>query len=93
MNWGSDWFLCMFTTVKIEFRDVGFTKKKNKKKKKKKVLYIKCISVEVPFESRSYERSLVIFFSSHLFGVRLGSLVGVFTEREPKRVHNGKLRS
>ena len=65
MNWGSDWFLCMVTSVKTEFRDVGFTKKK------KKVLYNKCISVEVPFESHSYERSLVIF-SSHLFRVRLG---------------------
>ena len=47
----------MFTSVMTEFLDVGFTKTRNKK-----VLYSKCISVEVPFESRSYERSLFFFF-------------------------------
>ena len=68
MNWGCDWFLCMFSSVKTKFRDIGFTEMK-----KKKLFYHKCISVRVLFESRSYERSLVVFFSSHLFGVRLGS--------------------
>ena len=51
-----DWFLCMFTSVRTEFLDVGFTMMK-----KKKVLYNKCISVKVLFESCSFERSLVTF--------------------------------
>ena len=48
-------FACLH--VVTEFLDVGLTKMK-----KKKVLYNKCISVGVLFESCSYERSLVICF-------------------------------
>ena len=39
-----------------EFLDVGFIKMK------KNVPYDKCISADALFESRSYERSLIIFF-------------------------------
>ena len=39
-----------------EFLDVGFTEMK------KKVLYGKYISVDALFESRSYNRSLIILF-------------------------------
>ena len=39
-----------------KFLDVDFTKMKNN------VLYNKCISADALFESRSNERSLIIFF-------------------------------
>ena len=54
-SWGSDRFVRMFMSVMTEFLDVGFTKMK------KKVLYDKYTSVDALFESRSYERSLIIF--------------------------------
>ena len=65
----------MFTSVMTEFLDVGFTKMK------KNVLYDKCISAGALFESRSYKRSLIIFFLfSYLFRIRLVGWVwvGVF---------------
>ena len=46
----------MFMSFMTEFLDVGFTNMK------KKVLHDKYISVDALFESRSYERSLNIFF-------------------------------
>ena len=48
-------------SVMKEFLDVGFTKMK------KEVLYDKYISVDALFESRSYERSLIILFFSPTF--------------------------
>ena len=58
--WGLERFLGMFTSVMTEFNsgvlDVGFTKMR------KKVSYDNCISAHAPFESRPYERSLIIFF-------------------------------
>ena len=81
MNCGSDCMvLCMFTSVKREFRDVSFTKMK-----KKKVLYNECISVEVMFESRSYERCLVIFFPLTLKYASLAASVSSGTLRSFQR--------
>ena len=60
-SWGSDRFLRLFMSVMTEFLDVGFTKMT------KKVLYDKYISVDALYESRSYERSLIIFFFSTPF--------------------------
>ena len=51
----------MFMSVMKEFLDVGFTAMK------KKVLYDKYISADALFESRSYERSLIILFFSPVF--------------------------
>ena len=54
-----------------EFLDVGFTNMK------KKVLHDKYISVDALFESRSCERSLIIFFIfSYIFRERLESESG-----------------
>ena len=70
-SWGSDWFLRMFMSFMTEFLDVGFTNMK------KKVLHDKYISVDALFESRSCERSLIIFFIfSYIFRERLESESG-----------------
>ena len=82
VNWGSDWFICIFILSRQNSRMLVSRRWRRRK----------CISVEVMFESRSYERSLVIFFSSHLFEVLFVGWVCVFRNieslKEKKRYYS-----
>ena len=69
----------MFTPVMTKFLDVALTKMK------KKLLYKKFVSVQVLFESRLYERSLAIFFSTFLEHASLVESESVSSQEESPR--------